>query len=373
MLRKIGQLVVIRLILLLIISYIAGNTVSYLGFFPYRELAEQSGLPQFIYSFANFDGVHYINIADRGYDTYEQAFFPLYPLSVRFIAPLLNDNFLVAGLLISNLSLFVSIIFLYRLFKNLRTISFMWFIFFLLSFPTAFFFSVMYSESFFLMLVVMSVYYLVTDDYKKAGLCAGLSSLARLNGIFLIIPFAVYLYQKKKHLGRRDILLVLAPLAGFAVYACYLWVSTGDPFFFVNSQWAFGANRSTSIIPLPQVYYRYLKIFLTTRVDHIFFIAVVEFVSVTISLCIALYELIRSYRSRLYFEWSVAVFSLIVVILPTLTGTFSSVPRYALLSLSTFIFLSRLKNARLKITIGIVCIMLQIVLFSMFIQGYFVS
>src|SRR3989338_7634876 len=51
---------------------------------------------------ANFDGVHYLSIAERGYVQYEQAFFPLYPVLVRSIARTLHITYITAGEFISN-------------------------------------------------------------------------------------------------------------------------------------------------------------------------------------------------------------------------------------------------------------------------------
>ena len=35
--------------------------------------------PIWLWSRANFDGTHYLDIAKKGYGIYQQAFFPLYP------------------------------------------------------------------------------------------------------------------------------------------------------------------------------------------------------------------------------------------------------------------------------------------------------
>jgi len=50
--------------------------------FPYVDrVLEITNLPSWIWGFGNFDGVHYLRIAQNGYTSdYSQAFFPLFPL-----------------------------------------------------------------------------------------------------------------------------------------------------------------------------------------------------------------------------------------------------------------------------------------------------
>ncbi|MBI3620249.1 hypothetical protein HY214_03860, partial [Candidatus Roizmanbacteria bacterium] len=67
------------------------------------------------------------------------------------------------------------------------------------------------------------------------------------------------------------------------------------------------------------------------------------------------------------------LFSLANLILPTLTGTLSSLPRYALFSLSFFIFLGRLKSRRVKFFLASVFAILHAALLGFFIQGYFIA
>ncbi|HKZ34423.1 MAG TPA: hypothetical protein VJ179_00950, partial [Patescibacteria group bacterium] len=47
---------------------------------------------------ANFDGVPYLMIAERGYGAYQQAFFPLYPLLVRNLSFIFDGDLLKTGL-----------------------------------------------------------------------------------------------------------------------------------------------------------------------------------------------------------------------------------------------------------------------------------
>ena len=106
--------------------------------FPYyEEELINTGLPHFIWSFGNFDGVHYLRIAKDGYVyQYTQAFFPLYPLLIKFVAFLTFGNFLIAGLLISNIAFFFALVIFHKLVNKYHggKIAF-WSCLFLLTFP----------------------------------------------------------------------------------------------------------------------------------------------------------------------------------------------------------------------------------------------
>jgi len=67
------------------------------------------------------------------------------------------------------------------------------------------------------------------------------------------------------------------------------------------------------------------------------------------------------------------LFSFANLLLPTLTGTFSSIPRYSLFSISIFIYLGQLKNNYIKYLILIIFVILHILLLGYFTQGYFIS
>src|SRR3990167_799324 len=72
--------------------------------FPYSEaLLTPHGSPLF-WSWANFDGVHYLGIAAKSYFAqFTQAFFPLYPLLIRILTGFIHNSIL-NGLIISNFS-----------------------------------------------------------------------------------------------------------------------------------------------------------------------------------------------------------------------------------------------------------------------------
>ncbi|PIS15783.1 hypothetical protein COT62_01870 [Candidatus Roizmanbacteria bacterium CG09_land_8_20_14_0_10_41_9] len=402
----------------LFISYIVPRFIPYLGFFPYKELLPDYHLPPWISAFANFDGIHYLLIVKNGYSQYEQAFFPFYPLMVKFFSFVLGNNYLVSALFVSNVCFFFGLVMFVKYLKLIikDKAQIFYTVLFLLVFPSSFYFGAVYTEGLFFLLLVSSLYFLEKKQYKLAGLFAALCSFTRLIGVFLIIPFLIHVCSvidsasaqpqyvlghrvrlrpwlgppalrhllRLRHYNIHYIYTVLSPLLGLLVYSIYLWITTGDPLFFLTSQPVFGANRSSSIILLPQVIVRYIKIFITAAHDFRYYVAVSEFIVFSGVFLVLFYDLISilkpinpakrglgftSRASRL----GLNLFSFANLILPTLTGTFSSIPRYVLFSLSFFIVLASIKSKFIKIGVGIFFLFLQILMLGLFIQGYFVS
>ncbi len=239
-------------------------------------------------------------------------------------------------------------------------------------FPTSFFFGAVYTEGVFFLFFVLTLFFLQKKQYLLVAVFSLLASLTRLIGLFLIIPIFFSLIKNKK-LKSVSSFILLSPLIGFFIYAFYLWRSTGDPLFFLNSQPAFGANRSSSPIFLPQVYWRYLKIFFTANFNYQYFIALAEFIFFNLGLIVLIFDFKKNYCEKNLSLLGLTIFSLINLILPSLTGTFSSIPRYLLLSLSLFIYLGKIKNRLKLMVIGMVFFLFHIIFLSFFIQGYFVA
>lgn len=399
-----------------LISFLSPYFIPYLGFFPYKEVAINYNLPKFLTAFANFDGAHYLLIARNGYAQYQQAFFPFYPLLIRWLSPIFFNNHLLTALIISNVS-FLFGLFLFSKYLELvlhselvsesdirsrnkfgmTRNSVMWTSIFLVTFPTSFFFGMVYTEGLFFFLLVGCLYFLRKEKYLVAAIFAFFASLTRLVGLFLIIPIVLNVIKKLSNNVIRInksipiarllnyLITFLSPLLGLFVYSFYLFKTTGDPLFFLHSQWAFGANRTSNLILLPQVYFRYLKIFFTARWNFQYFISFFEFTIFNFVLIILVIDLFRILKLRFVsnfvfrisnFDWErlgLNLFSFANILIPTLTGTLSSIPRYALFSLSFFIYLAQVKNTKLKIALAIVFIILHVVVLGFFTQGYFIS
>src|SRR3989344_6660943 len=184
---KFRQILIIFLLFRVIdldIIYIASFFIPYLGFFPYKEIAQQYNLPKFITTLANFDGVHYLLIAKNGYTQYQQAFFPLYPLLIRLLSPLFSSNYLLTGLFISNFSFLLGLFYLnkYLLISKYPISNIKYLFLFLIAFPSSFFFGAVYTEGLFFLLIISTLYFLKKENYFLTAVFAFLASLTRLIG-----------------------------------------------------------------------------------------------------------------------------------------------------------------------------------------------
>ncbi len=189
-----------------------------------------------------WDAVHYLAIATQGYQGTDMAFFPLFPLLIRILGSLVG-NHLIAGLLISNASFFFGLLYLYKLLEHEydRSVA-RRAIFYVSIFPSAFFFSAVYTESLFFMLTVASFYYMRSHRWWIAGAIGFFAALTRVEGVLLAVPFAIEWYlQYKPKLQQHIAELVPGALIPFGLftYMALLWVLVGDPLYFshVQSHW----------------------------------------------------------------------------------------------------------------------------------------
>src|SRR3989344_2577108 len=369
--RQILYFGLISLFLNFVVSFLATIIVPYLGFFSFPDLLDSFRLPDFVKRFAGFDGLHYLNIALSGYEKNEVAFFPLYPILIRLLASVPGLIFPIVALSISWISLIASLLILPRylsltgLSKNAK-----WFIIFLLTFPTSFFLQSAYSESLFIVLVLLCLFTNKGGNFWASALFAYLAGATRVVGIFLVIPL---LFSG----ARRRLSLLLAPMLGFISYAGYLWFTTGDGLKFFHVQSQFGAGRTTKVILLPQVLYRYLRIFLTADLTYTYFISVVEFSIFIFVLSILLFDLYKIIKKKaagnLPDRLGLNLFGLTMLVFPTVTGTLLSIPRFVLPILTLYLVLSEINNLYFKIVIAGFFAILHVILLMFFIQGYFVA
>lgn len=374
-LKKIGLIFLGWRIGLFVIAFLAPYFItSFGGRFPYyKELLINQGYPSWIWSFGNFDGVHYINIAKDGYlADYSQAFFPLYPLILRFIT--YDGQYLLSGIILSSLFYLVALFALYfyyiREYKRKTVINS---ILLLSLFPTSFYFGAVYTESLFLLLVVMTFLLIREKLFFYASMIIALATATKVVGIFLVIYLLIEMIQfyKTNLINKKSLLKICVyafiSLMGILGYMLYLKIYFNDPLYFLNAQPVFGASRTAGeIILLPQVIYRYFKIFFTVPIFQLsFWNALLEFVFSILSLSILVY-----FYKKVRLSLFVFIFGCLVI--PTLTGTFSSMPRYVLMLFPLFPLIVE-KGGWIFKYIVIVSLILQIILLGLYSQGYWVA
>lgn len=365
---------------LFFIAWFGAQILPYQPSFPYSDvLLIPSRLPDWIWSFANFDGVHYLTIANQGYEAqYTQVFFPLYPLLIKVITivfPFFHP--IVSGLLISTIFFLLSLVILEKLLSlDYKREIVYWVVLFLIFFPTSFFFGSLYTESFFLFLILASFYTARKKKWWLAGILGGLAGATRLVGIFLLPALLWEHYQNIKNTNKKIKKnkffhfppLYLVPL-GLLSYMLYLQLRFGDWLYFWHVQPVFGAQRSGgAIILLPQVIWRYFKMILTVSTDsEIYWIILLELLTTLTAIILLLAAHCKNIRiSYLIFSW-------LAIITPALTGTFSSMPRYVLVIFPMFIVLGMIKSKLYKTIILIINFLLLSALTVLFTRGHWVS
>lgn len=190
---------------------------------------------------SRWDAGWYLQIAKSGY-SYKPgrpssvAFFPLYPLLIRSLSTVLffpEDDywFLVSGILLSNLSLLIALIYFYKLVRlDSGEVTAARTILYLLVFPTSFFFSSVYAESLFLALSVTAFYQGRKNRWALACVLAGLAILCRSQGILIVLPLVLEYLQQRDFRFRRiqwNILFFLLIPAALALFPLYLQTQFG--------------------------------------------------------------------------------------------------------------------------------------------------
>lgn len=335
--------------------------------------------PDWIRAWGNFDGNHYLFIADEGYVPYEYGFFPLFPLTINIFNSVTKIPFIITGQILSSLFFILSLIAIYKLLAlDKKENLFSLFLLIIFLYPTSFFYSAIYNDSLFLLLATLSLYYARGKQWIIFGLFGFLATLTRLNGLALFLfGFAEYFFSDhfrpiKEHFSLKKIYesgffaSLLIPLA-FGVYLFFVNLTRGNWNLVFKSMSIWHQDKIT--FPL-QVFWRYLKIFWIVNPAQLnYWVAVLE----TLFVVFYIFIIIWSFRKVRLSYW---IFLLVSILIPSLTGTFAGMPRYALhlypFFLSLSIFLSQ-RDKVFKMSYFAVSIVLLILYLSLFSQGYFVS
>jgi Gpi18-like mannosyltransferase len=232
--------------------------------------------------FMKNDTYWYMKIATRGYQkiTPEQlggfngqtwvqsyyAFFPLYPLTVGSTMKFLNIRFSESAFaysVILSILAFILFYFFSKTYTGNEKTAF-WSTVILIVFPFHYYFSMFYTESLYLLLLLSGF---LAVHYKKHLIIAislGLLVLTRPNGILMTIPLFIYYFEKHYSLNLKDIinrpwkdylplLVFLSAPVVMTAYCLFLKDMTGDYFAFVTAQKGWHAKSTLPWIPLKKM------------------------------------------------------------------------------------------------------------------------
>jgi Gpi18-like mannosyltransferase len=244
----------------------------------------------------------------------------------------------IVGLLLSNLLLIISLVGLWRLLsldypKKITQYT----IALILLFPTSFYLGGYYTEGLFLALAVWAFYFIRQKKWIVAGLLIGASTATRIIGLALIpaLIFELYLSYKSRFPAKTLVAIILS-FSGIALYMLYLNSTAGDPLAFFHNLSIFGAQRQSSLVLFPQVFYRYLfKVLPAINYNYfpVVFSTYLEFIVASVFLVLVVTSFMKlrlSYTLYLSFAYLIS----------TLPGSFSSFSRYALVLFPGFILMS---------------------------------
>lgn len=172
-----------------------------------------------------FDTLHYMRIAEQGYEVTEDSVFPpLFPAAMAGVGWLLGpilpqaERNLLAAIIISNAAFLGLLILLFRMAaRELDKDAALRSIIYLTIFPTSFFLLAAYSESLFIFLAIGSILAARSGRFWMAGSLGLLASLTRTTGVVLILPLGYeYLIRRDFKISKVDwdSLAIFLPLVG---------------------------------------------------------------------------------------------------------------------------------------------------------------
>lgn len=293
------------------------------------------------WSWANFDAEHFFHIAEFGYG-YNRglptfSFFPIYPLMLRFLYKVFSDYF-IAGQIIIFAFFPLTIYFFNRLLKEKRVSSQkVWLIDLLFLFsPGAVFLNAFYTELPFLLFAVASLFYLERKNYWLSALFALLASATRVVGVFLALAIFWALLKEKKIPWLKKIFLSFFSSLGLVCYSLFLGVGFGNSLLFGLSHQAWG--KAQVVFPL-QTLVSYLLTIFSPPLNLSWFnyyTVLIEFLITLLVLISFVYLWYRALKEKK--TEPILIFSTLAFILPFLTGSLGTMPRYLLTFLALFPF-----------------------------------
>lgn len=213
----------------------------------FRHLVPQGPFAQSGSGYGAWDGVHYLAIAQYGYQVDgDTAFFPLYPLLVHAAHTVTRLSYVRSGMLVSDVAAAAAFVVLHRLIvrslgRQVADRS----ILLLLAFPFALFLNVVYTESLTLLLVALFFLFLQQNRWWWAMAAGAFASATHDLGVLLVLPALWYWWFHGRSPVRLFSIALIA--GGLVAYAAYLLVRFHDPLEFSAAQKYWGRQ---AVVPV---------------------------------------------------------------------------------------------------------------------------
>lgn len=295
------------------------------------------GLDRAFDAFSRWDAWHYSRIAETGYpaaDHSRAAFFPLLPVLMRVLGELAGRTdrvgMFAAGVVVANVCLVLATMALIALTRldlgedDARRAA--WY---LLAFPTSLFLSAGYAESLFLLLTIASLYACRQGSWLTAGVLGGLAALSRPVGVVIVVPLAVEAFLEWRAGWRRPwrpALAVALPGLFLLGWMAYLAMRLGDPMAFLHAQ--DGWNREVG--PPWDTVIRFFdgRITLATGLHSLTDLAFT---------LVGLTGVVLAWR---WLRPSYALYFAALMLVPLMTGSLVSMPRFVLVMFPAYLVLA---------------------------------
>jgi Gpi18-like mannosyltransferase len=163
------------------------------------------------------------------------AFFPLYPILIGSTIKVTGLSFNIVAFIISiitSISLFVIFYQYVKLLYKSEKLAFLSTLF-LIVLPFNYYFSVFYTESLFLLILLSCFYSIERNNIVAFIIISSLLVIARPNGLFMLVPLFIYFLEKQYSLNPKELIIIplrnyfklsafIVPLLVFLSYCFYL-------------------------------------------------------------------------------------------------------------------------------------------------------
>ena len=197
-------------------------------------------------------------------------------------------------------------------------------------------------------------------------------NIKRLVFPFIFPALIIEWWQQQCSSSLKQKIFSLLPLSliplGLLNYMRFLFLRYQDALLFIHVQPAFGGERSSGkLILIYQVFWRYIKMISETKFYYTYFTVWLELLVAIGFLALIVLGYTKKVRT------SYLIFSIFSFIIPSLTGTFLSLPRFALTLFPCFIILGMIKNNFVRYSLQVIFGLLLIVATSFFLRGHWIA
>ena len=363
--KEVFYIFIVWLLVVSVFSLIALNRFNLTSdtaysWIPTENYYQTQGL-NFDTTHAQWDSFWLLDIVRNGYYLRGEGaianvvFFPLYPLLVKTVTCIIEDDIL-AGWLVSVASLLLAMIFLSKLvkefypkIKNLEVLVF------LLIFPTAYFFNTVYTESLFLFLSIATIYYAKKERILPVIVFGVLAALTRVTGILLFIPLSWYVLERENFKVKQIFIwsnsYIFAIPFGVFLFFAYHYFVFGDwlLFFRIESLWgrSFEINTAHFIANTP--------------------VAITNLILDGSLVVFALAATVLVWRR---IDRGLSLYMLATIAVAISTGTLMSIGRYILVLFPIYMLAASIKNRYIEIAWLLLSCMLFTLYTILFVNHY---